>query len=676
MKIKKLNEEYNKGEWVEVNLNTKKNGTPNIIPVKVDKELYHGKSFLGWAWGERQYEYPMSAIVNRIDGDDTTEIIRRYSLTEAIEVETIGDYITDHYDFDDIDDKYSCINSIRDSFKNEKTISEEELEQFIGAHNGRDKVNESKSIKESLIGDEYKGYSILIDHDIFSSEEETITLNWKIYDKDGNYIDTVTGLRNAKNYVDELTINQEIEEFLKDCVDGTQDGGGQHYFILSHYATANLDCDEKIVIKVALDNGYQVYNYKDDCYIIAHPECDIERIFEYFEPYEDTVEDFSKYLIKVTSINESKPIDEGVFDNKEKSSEFKNAMSDFNLKVEKITKGESLDNIANALTISLRDSIREYKRFADKDNKGTRFTDTSNIYEGKGKQILQIYASIVKAVKKPTNFYSPYSMITNAIDKILGDYTTKSNILFRLEPYGNILNNITQINADKNIKIKALKEFYEVIQYSLNNDYNELRKSNPVTLFESIESKSIKESNATHCVYFEQDGIEQIEFEGTEDECDRYISAIQAEQDDEFGDEAPERFVKRINESTQPIKESLNEDTDTVAVEGPKEGPEAGLSSLINEAIQDELKTIDIYNSLAITARSEGYKDIAKMIDEINTEENKHVGQLQEALKSISPNAIAIEDGTEEGQEQLSNAVMFDDDLSDDELGVALFKLR
>lgn len=65
------------------------------------------------------------------------------SIKESIEVETIADYIVDHYDFDDIDDKYGCINSIKDSFKDEKTISKEELEQFIGAHNGRNKVTES-----------------------------------------------------------------------------------------------------------------------------------------------------------------------------------------------------------------------------------------------------------------------------------------------------------------------------------------------------------------------------------------------------------------------------------------------------------------------------------------------------------------------------------------------------
>lgn len=83
--------------------------------------------------------------------------------------------------------------------------------------------------------------------------------------------------------------------------------------------------------------------------------------------------------------------------------------------------------------------------------------------------------------------------------------------------------------------------------YAQLDKYIPLSKESPMYK-EKNESKSIDESKATHCVYFEQDGIEQVEFEGTEDECERYISAIQAEQDDEFGDEAPERFIKRLTE--------------------------------------------------------------------------------------------------------------------------------
>lgn len=86
---------------------------------------------------------------------------------------------------------------------------------------------------------------------------------------------------------------------------------------------------------------------------------------------------------------------------------------------------------------------------------------------------------------------------------------------------------------------------------------------------------------------------------------------------------------------------------------GPSYGPDAGLSEMIINAINDEWETISVYNSLAITAREEGREDIARVIDDINQEENKHVGQLQEVLKLLSPVTNEIESGEEEGKEQL-----------------------
>lgn len=115
--------------------------------------------------------------------------------------------------------------------------------------------------------------------------------------------------------------------------------------------------------------------------------------------------------------------------------------------------------------------------------------------------------------------------------------------------------------------------------------------------------------------------------------------------------------IEEYNEEEE-TNESLTEDVEDVPVEtqrGPSDGAEYGLSALINDAIQGELKTVDEYNSLAISARDEGYEDIANVVDEICTEENKHIGQLEELLKLISPNANAIDDGKAEGEEQLSN---------------------
>lgn len=77
--------------------------------------------------------------------------------------------------------------------------------------------------------------------------------------------------------------------------------------------------------------------------------------------------------------------------------------------------------------------------------------------------------------------------------------------------------------------------------------YAQLDKYIPLSK-ESPMYREVNES-ATHCVYFSMDGgkTQEIEFEGTEDECQDYIEKQEA--DNEFGNEAPERFVKRINEA-------------------------------------------------------------------------------------------------------------------------------
>lgn len=91
---------------------------------------------------------------------------------------------------------------------------------------------------------------------------------------------------------------------------------------------------------------------------------------------------------------------------------------------------------------------------------------------------------------------------------------------------------------------------------------------------------------------------------------------------------------------------------------GPQEGPEAGLAQLLIDAINGEWETVNQYNSLLIMAKAEGFEEFIPVLEDINTEENKHIGQLQELLKKVSPNAEAIDSGAEEAQEQ------FDDDDS------------
>ena len=94
------------------------------------------------------------------------------------------------------------------------------------------------------------------------------------------------------------------------------------------------------------------------------------------------------------------------------------------------------------------------------------------------------------------------------------------------------------------------------------------------------------------------------------------------------------------------------------APEGPKSGSDTGVADILISSIEDELETIRKYNSLVATLRVESannpqYNTFIDVINEINNEENKHVGQLQELLKVISPNAESIDQGQLEGEAQL-----------------------
>lgn len=106
-------------------------------------------------------------------------------------------------------------------------------------------------------------------------------------------------------------------------------------------------------------------------------------------------------------------------------------------------------------------------------------------------------------------------------------------------------------------------------------------------------------------------------------------------------------FNKRVlKESTMP------------SLSGPVPGPESGVAGMLIEAINDEWNTINMYNDLVTTLTAEGITDMIPVFEDILVEENKHVGQLQELLKRVSPNANAISTGEQEAQTQL------DDDVS------------
>lgn len=104
---------------------------------------------------------------------------------------------------------------------------------------------------------------------------------------------------------------------------------------------------------------------------------------------------------------------------------------------------------------------------------------------------------------------------------------------------------------------------------------------------------------------------------------------------------------------------NLTEDIDVVSEEPSaapiEEGPQAGLASVVNSLIVDEYEAIDGYTSAIATARAEGYEDVAKVLEDISSEESVHVGQLQEIMKLFDPGAVKVDDGAAEAAEQLNN---------------------
>lgn len=98
------------------------------------------------------------------------------------------------------------------------------------------------------------------------------------------------------------------------------------------------------------------------------------------------------------------------------------------------------------------------------------------------------------------------------------------------------------------------------------------------------------------------------------------------------------------------------DDVDALFAEGPAPGSDTGVAEMLMSAIKEEFTTIQTYNSMISTMLAENvseYTSIIALIREIIVEENKHVGQLEEALKLISPNAENIDKGAEEGKSQL-----------------------
>ena len=103
---------------------------------------------------------------------------------------------------------------------------------------------------------------------------------------------------------------------------------------------------------------------------------------------------------------------------------------------------------------------------------------------------------------------------------------------------------------------------------------------------------------------------------------------------------------------------------------------ETGMANIVNKLIIDEWEAISGYNDASATAIANGMEDVAKLLSDISKEEAVHVGELQQLLKQLDPNAAAIAEGEDEAEEKLEDSNETLDELTTDELYETLLKLK
>lgn len=165
-------------------------------------------------------------------------------------------------------------------------------------------------------------------------------------------------------------------------------------------------------------------------------------------------------------------------------------------------------------------------------------------------------------------------------------------------------------------------------------------------------------------------------------------------QGEEIEDQPAEEVPVDETSTEEPMTESIEEPVEEAAKEEVAEEEDAGeasdstpegpsdmyVANALNDLTKSEYETINAYNDflLAIqnmTTRPEGMPEeeefkpsfcpelaeqVNEVIKDILAEENKHIGQLQELLKKVSPNAENIEAGADEAKEQIEEVEVND----------------
>ena len=506
---------------------------------------------------------------------------KRYSpviaknVNESIEVATIADYIVDHYDFDDIDDKYSCINSIKDSFKDEKTISKEELEQFIGSHNGKDKVNEwfvgEPDPTGKLEGEARR--QAYLNSDKFKEEKQYV-------------IDLAKEARATCSADDGMMSYDEFRAITKDA------GFYGNNTLWKIYQDTFNDIEESLTeathcVYFTQDGIEQIEfeGSEDDCYnYIASIEAEQDDEFGDEAP--------ERYIKRLNEEYEALNKDEWV---------------EYNLSVKK--------DVKHIIPVKVAEDL-------GKEFYGWAWGEGYHRYH-KSRIVSKIdMTDTDEIIRKYTNEDLNEASYGGAFDIADDQYFTREDLDNFSEE---VLNHINETFVTQ-FDVSACYIDDGVLELEVTND-----EYGDYTISEKIDMRKIKEP--WH---------------------------LKREYASWFASELINNITRANDGLIEDLNESITSDAKPIET-----GVAVGMAAVLSDLIKDEYEAIEGYNSAIATAEAEGYGDMVKVLTDIQAEENIHIGQLQELMKMVDPNAHKIEDGYAEAAEELANPIK--DNIVDDD---------
>lgn len=127
--------------------------------------------------------------------------------------------------------------------------------------------------------------------------------------------------------------------------------------------------------------------------------------------------------------------------------------------------------------------------------------------------------------------------------------------------------------------------------------------------------------------------------------------------------------TKEVEDDADDLMEDLAQDVAMDDTVDEISSDNRGFAGVINDLIIDEYDAINGYNGAIETAKVMGLETASKLLQDISDEETRHIGELQELMKTITPQAHEIENGGREAAEKLADFSEGVDDNVDGAIG-------